>query len=371
MKVFYDDDIFCRQKFGGISRYFSELIKYEISQNINVELLALLHKNDYLKQSYNGITFQVPDIKLSFQACKIINYLKRFYLLEDKRKNIYHGTYYSSFSRKSSLCTEFCTVYDLIEEEKLNKSGENHLLEYKNNIFSRCDCIISISNYTKNKLCEFYKIDDTRVKVIHLGVDHSIFRPGSSALNDHGNIPDAILEIPYILYVGQRSDYKNFRNLVCAMGSSNLLRTGVRLIAFGGGPFTQGELNWFKSCGLKSKNFLQVSGPDVLLATLYRNASCFVFPSELEGFGIPPLEAMASGCPVAVSNAASIPEVVGDAGLFFDPQNIDDMIDKIECLLDKPSVREAMVQKGFQRSAEFTWSNCGSRTLALYRVAAG
>ena len=105
-----------------------------------------------------------------------------------------------------------------------------------------------------------------------------------------------------------------------------------------------------------------------MLANIYKYSSAFVYPSEYEGFGIPPLEAMKYGCPLVVSNKSSIPEVVGNAGLYFDPDNKEELIEKLKQVLFNNDVRMDLISKGYERVKNFTWDNCANETYSFYKT---
>ena len=111
----------------------------------------------------------------------------------------------------------------------------------------------------------------------------------------------------------------------------------------------------------------QVSGDDGLLASYYQGATAFIYPSLYEGFGIPPLEAMNFGCPVVCSNTSSLPEVVGDAAVFFDPSSDESMRVAIEDLLRNDGLRTEMIRRGYARVQHFSWAKCAAETAAIYR----
>ena len=119
--------------------------------------------------------------------------------------------------------------------------------------------------------------------------------------------------------------------------------------------------------GFDKGDVYQVSGSDAILAGLYQNAKAFVYPSLYEGFGIPLLEAMSFDCPVACSSVSSIPEVVGDAGAYYDPTNIDDMCKTIEQLVMDESLRKQLIMAGRERIKAFSWERCAAETLEVYR----
>jgi glycosyltransferase involved in cell wall biosynthesis len=137
-------------------------------------------------------------------------------------------------------------------------------------------------------------------------------------------------------------------------------------VAFGGGMFSESEKKLFKE--LQVCNCIrQIDGDDRLLAAYYKNASLFVYPSLYEGFGIPPLEAMNYSCPVACSHSSSIPEVVGDAGCYFDPQSVESISHSLEELAFSTSLQSTLKQRGRNRIKLFSWGKCVSEHEKLYR----
>jgi glycosyltransferase involved in cell wall biosynthesis len=139
------------------------------------------------------------------------------------------------------------------------------------------------------------------------------------------------------------------------------------MICFGGGDFRADELELMRNLSINPDRIEQVGGGDNVLAGYYRNAAAFVYPSLYEGFGIPPLEAMALGCPVICSNTSSIPEVVGDAGEYFDPGQVESIRASIENVLQSSGRRAELIGRGSRKCADYSWDRCASETLEIYR----
>ncbi len=125
-----------------------------------------------------------------------------------------------------------------------------------------------------------------------------------------------------------------------------------------------------RAAGLRESQVSHFSGDDGLLRHLYANAAALVYPSLYEGFGIPPLEAMTVGCPVICSNVSSIPEVVGDAGLYFDPSSVEAMRDAMERLVSSSRIRTDLIARGRERSKLFSYDRCAEKTMDVYREVA-
>ncbi len=177
---------------------------------------------------------------------------------------------------------------------------------------ARADHVICISENTKLDLMRLHGTPASKISVVYLGFDQFV--------TDEDKLPPAVFAgKPFLLYVGQRGGYKNFTGLLKAVASSDRLLSDFDIIAFGGPKFSDSERNLVSSVGFAENQVRQISGDDDLLGGFYGSAKAFIYPSLYEGFGIPPLEAMAHQCPVISSNTSSMPEVIGSAGEYFDP----------------------------------------------------
>ena len=122
---------------------------------------------------------------------------------------------------------------------------------------------------------------------------------------------------------------------------------------------------------LNNSTIIQKSGEDLMLTGLYKNAAAFICPSLYEGFGLPPLEAMALGCPVVCSNVSSLPEVVGNAAEQFDPENIDSIRKAIENVVTDYNHRDNLISLGYKQAKLFSWDKCATETLKVYKTISG
>ena len=354
MKVFYDHQIFVTQKFGGISRYFYEIIK-RISNVCDVGLYQGIYINQY------GLEKE-PSVKCKFGLRRGDNYfLQKYGRSIDKRGiklfssindfDIYHPTYYQDFRiKKGNLIV---TVYDMIHElYPLEFIGDN-TAEKKKNLINKADGIIAISESTKKDLVNILGVSPEKVKVTYLA---------NSLKIDVSDLP--VVNEPYILIVGHGSGYKNFIDFVVAY-SKSIFSSDLKCICFGGPDFNKDEISLIKSLRLENQ-IIHMRGDDVLLANLYKYATLFVYPSKYEGFGLPPLEAMYYSTPVLCSNTSSIPEVVGDAGMYFNPDSIEDMTYKMDKFLNSPELLREYGLKGMQREKLFSWDKCATETVKVY-----
>jgi glycosyltransferase involved in cell wall biosynthesis len=205
------------------------------------------------------------------------------------------------------------------------------------------------------------------VSVIYCGVSKT-FQPFDQQAARNKVRNELGIQQPYMLYVGSLKPYKNICLLLKAF--SLLLKRGVshQLVILGDDKRWKDSLIRESSrLGIEHKTrFIPYVQSD-LLPELYSGADLLVMPSRIEGFGLPVLEAMACGTPVVCSQAASLPEVGGDAVLYFDPSSPDDLAQKIECLIDSAALRMELRAKGLQRSKHFTWNKCVEQHLAVYQ----
>jgi len=210
----------------------------------------------------------------------------------------------------------------------------------------RADVVITISEFAKSRMVELLGLPAEKIRVAHLGVDATVFVPNFGEREN------------FVLYPARGWAHKNHARLVEAMAVVRTSIPGVRLVLTGGNLDSLGPLpDWVDRLGLVSTEKLH---------SLYRSAAAIAFPSLYEGFGLPPLEAMASGCPAAVSNAGSIPEVCGDAAILFDPLDVEAMAAGIETAIAKGARLSAA---GVNQAARFTWEACRDTHISAYRQA--
>ena len=210
----------------------------------------------------------------------------------------------------------------------------------------RARTVIAISQHVKDTLVERMEIQPERIEVVHLGLDHELFRPGDEPRE------------PFLLYPANPWAHKNHARLFQAFERLRRDRPELRLVLTGTG---------LEKLALPDGVVTKGRVPREELASLYRRASALVFPSLYEGFGQPPLEAMACGCPVACSTAGSLPEVCGNAARYFDPTSVDEMVEAVSTVLENP---EPLVERGLERAALFTWEACARGHDAVYRALA-
>jgi glycosyltransferase involved in cell wall biosynthesis len=248
--------------------------------------------------------------------------------------------------------------------ELFRKNDLYQLLNWTKFSAKKAKKIFTISEFSKNDIIKAYKKASADVVVTYPGI-----KPiGSSKVHKILNMQDLSKKFGinknYILFVGTLQPRKNIEKLVEAF--SKLQEKDLQLIIVG-------KKGWLYENILTSPDKFGVSDKvkfldfveDEDLPSIYKNALCFVLPSLYEGFGLPVLEAMKYGCPVLVSNVSSLPEAGGEAALYFDPNNVNDMSKAIEKVISNEKLRQDMIKKGYNQIKKFSWEKTAKETLKV------
>jgi glycosyltransferase involved in cell wall biosynthesis len=354
VKVLVDDQIFVRQVRGGVSRYFVELMTY-FACVPDVQLVKPWRWTRNVHALDAGIAAKLPtSLGERRAAVRLANRMR----LPHATPEVVHHTYYDrSYLRLRTTGIRVVTVYDMIPElhPDVFRFGNPH--DGKRELVAAADLVLCISRSTRDDLLRVYGPPAGRVVVTPLGVDRS-FRPGLRPL--------AGLPGNYVLFVGDRKQYKDFAVLVEAFAALPSRLRDISLVAVGGGAFDEQEEELLLARRLRDR-VRQVTLSDSDLPAAYANAQCFVFPSRYEGFGLPTLEAMAAGCPAVLARSSSHPEVGGDAAAYFPPGDVDALIGCLTELLDEDERRAALAAAAVQHAGRFRWEDTAVATLAAYR----
>lgn len=227
--------------------------------------------------------------------------------------------------------------------------------------------LVTSSHYSKRQIAERLNIADERITVIPLGLD-----PRFSATPDPADadlLAKLRIERPFVLTVGTLQPRKNVEAAIGALERLGSAAEDLKLVVAGARGWDDGALLARVSESPMSDQILLLGrvSDDELLA-LYRGAECFLFPSLYEGFGFPPLEAMACGTPVISSGRTSLTEAVGDAGIVVDPTNTEEIAEQLRSVLSSPELQTQLRERGIERAATFTWERSANETLAVYRA---
>jgi glycosyltransferase involved in cell wall biosynthesis len=369
IKLLFDNQIFVSQSSGGISRLFAELYQhFTLSQSdINVSMpfsfgdnvyaknVGIRQREFFIKQRFRGKMRIQTTIAKSLTIPKLLS----------RRFDLFHPTYYDPYFIKYLGKKPFVlTVFDMMHEIYAEKyfQQDRTTSAQKRYLVNRACRIIAISKSTKNDLIRLFGVNPEIVDVIYLG--------NSLQITAHKKLPRCIDQQRYLLFIGSRQVYKNF--LIFFKAVIPLLKKydDIKVVCIGGGPFNSQELGMLEKFGVSNK-FIQRFIPDDELASYYQNALAFVFPSLYEGFGIPLLEAFASGCPVIASDIPVFHEVAGSAALYFDPLNENDLKTQTEKLLTGQSLREKFIVQGYEQLKKYSWENTARMTKETYMKVLG
>ena len=373
MKIGIDASLVVGEK-AGVGFYTASLIE---------ALAALDSHNEYILYPF---FYHIFDPRFKELRAPASNFKVRFHGLSEKgirylwfksraprhrllgNVDVLHTTTYCCPARHAGKLVT--TIYDLSflhYPEHHTEANRIHCLKGSIDGALRAARIIAISEHTKRDIIEYLNVPDDRVVVTYLAARNGFHpRPDEETRT---YVQERLgLREPYVLSVGTLEPRKNTRLLIrayCALPSE--IRDRYQLVIAGGKGWLSSDIyQAVVDMGVESRiRFLgYVSESD--LPWLYCGATCFVYPSLYEGFGLPPLEAMACGIPVITSNTSSLPEVVGDAGMLIDPLGQDSLVSAMTKVLSDADLRCRMSRNGLSRSAMFSWERTAAQTLKVY-----
>lgn len=358
MRVAFDNQIFLLQRFGGVSRYFVELAEALSNlEGVASKVIAPIHFNHHLwktgsikRRLYSP--FSSDFLRFNQFVRKISNTLSNREITAWK-PNLIHETFYSERDLWSEPVPRITTVHDLIREKEGTSVAKVHK---KVNSIYRSHGIICVSESTRNDLLNYYNLKEDDVHRVYVGVNPKIWPNDKISKSESKE---------FILFVGQRDGYKNFRILLKAFSDSLSLRSNFHILAFGGNELSRSEKGEIEALGL-TQNVLHRKGDDSVLSRLYRTAKLFVSSSTNEGFGSPNLEAMSSGCPVLCSDIGAHRESAGKAAHFFSSESVEHLRNNLEELLNDEAKLEELSRAGLEHVKAFTWQKCAFETMKVY-----
>jgi len=384
MRIFYDYQIFQQQVFGGISRYFFELIsgietdhadvEYRLPlisssnsyiKNIPAVAKGIRSESDYYSQFLGGAEF--PGKWKLYQAWtqrfpgnQLQNQNATIDALKHQSFDLFHPTdvhdYFLPYLNNRPFVI---TVHDMIDEyfpEYSFHVHSNYKTSVKAKLIQKAKGIIAVSYATRNDILNRFEVDENKIKVIHHGTSNFVTAK---------NIIEPLVKEKYFLFVGKRTHYKNFYFLLQCL-QSILQGSGVKVVC-AGSAFNSAEQEYLKDLALE-QHVMAMNADDEKLANLYQHAVAFIYPSLYEGFGMPVLEAFKNKCPVLLSNTSSLPEVAGDAALYFNPKDMYGLRSCAERILTDKKLREDLIAKGTERIKLFSWKKTLDETLSFYQT---
>ena len=366
LQVILEGGIFEEQSLGGISRIYHEILPRIC--RMNERILFSILTSGRLMQSLPGHP-QIVGYPARFPIYRFLRPQAIFWQLQDylyaklqiasihfNKNTIWHATYFQMPDWWEG--PKVVSVYDLIHEKYphfFNKGYDNIFRERKKRAILAADKVICISESVRSDVIEMYDLPEEHVIAIPLACGD-----GFRQMTPEEIPPDFRVDRPFILYVGMRSHYKNFKTLLSAYAAWPR-RNEIRLLLIGN-PWSNEEQKEITAAGLESNIVCRSGITDEELRALYNQALAFVYPSLTEGFGIPLLEAMACGCQIVASRIPTSMEVARDVPYYFDPLNKDELVAALEAACSA----EKMENRREDILANYSWDRNARATLKIY-----
>ena len=359
MKVLLNNSLFFYQKYGGVSRYSACIIEELFKKKINIDVIAPIYKNNYLKNIKNlklkGIYLpRYPNLQfLRNINLKLINKYKKKFM-----GNIIHDLYYPEKLNNNNK-KKILTVHDTIHEKFSNLYSDDHM-KFRNEIIKNIDIFICVSNNTKENLKEYYKVSDDKIFVVSHGYNHL------NNIDTNNLLIQNISNKPFILYVGGRFKYKNFKLLIEAYSKNKKIQDEFNIICYGGEKISEDEIDNFRKFGIE-KNIIKIYGNDNILKQLYLYAKLLVSTSMYEGFGMTILEALSLKCPVLANNIKVFEEIYKDSINYYEFNTLDSLIYQLEEILinQKYTINKKTLNNVL---LENNWKNSVNKTIEIYNL---
>lgn len=359
----------------GIGQYAHQLAK-GLQQNVDIDL-DLFYASGWRKEIRSQPLPNIVSLKSlvrrfvpsSYELSRVFQ--QKFFTAGTRQamNDIYHEPNFLAFRFDGP---SVITVHDLswIRHPDMHPVDRVRAMDkYFQPGLERASLILTDSEFVKRELIDVFSIKPERIKPVLLGVE-ALFRPQSSTETMTVLKQHQLVHGKYLLAVGTLEPRKNLQVALRAfMQLPANFRKTYPLVLVGMKGWHTSELEKEIAPLVRAGQVRQLGYlPREDLATIIAGATTLIYPSVYEGFGLPPLEAMACGVPVIVSNVSSLPEVVGDTGLLIDPHDVDGLASAIQTLVDSPGLRQELSHKALQRSATFTWSRCVEQTVDAYRA---
>jgi len=363
------DARFFGPKQKGLGRYVQKLVENLEKVDLNNKYIIFLRKENW--HEYKPINPNFKKVLADYQWYSLKEQIFMPFKISQAKIDLMHFPHFNVpiFYFKPFIIT----IHDLILKRFPTSRASTlspflYLLKnlaYKIVIFSavkRAKKIIAVSNYTKNDILKYFRVKHEKIEVIYEGVS---LRAASRVLG-------SATKKQYLLYVGNAYPHKNLERLILAFNKLvKDYQMDLQLVLVGELDYFYKRLKKFVHCSLftvHSNIIFADFVPDKKLITLYQNASAYVFPSLYEGFGLPPLEAMAHGLPVVCSNSSCLPEILGKSAVYFNPENVNDMAKKIQQVLEDKKLQKKIINQGFKVIKKYSWFKMAQEIMKVYSL---
>lgn len=364
MRIFYDGFIYDYQAHGGINRYFNEIIA-RLPDSVEPTVSTYLGpRKNWPRHPRLRLVRSKPFAR--WPALAGIGKAWMRLRVRGTPRDLAHPTYFLMLTPSELQAFRgpvVITVLDMIHEIFADTvDPDREIARAKAACIERADAILCISEHTRADLIARFPAAAARCVVTPLA--------SSMAVDESALAAAEPPERPFFLHVGGREAYKNFPFLLRAWTEFRALRPDVQLVVVGR-QWLPAELALLADLKVEDSVVHRGEADDARLAVLYRQSLALIYPSLYEGFGIPPLEAMRCGTAVLCSRAASLPEVCGDAPLYFDPRDGEMLLARLLAVADSVEVRRGCIERGAARAQLFSWDRTAAQTWEVYRQLAG
>ncbi len=350
---------------SGIGTYLKNILNYAVSES--KYKWVLLGKQNKIKEHVKG-EYQIVEV-----CSKIYSIREQFEMLRKipKSELLWCPHYNIPLFYKDRMVV---TIHDIchlaLPEYFPGYIKQVYAKQLIGSAVRKSEAVITDSKFTASEIQKYFRFDRAKLKIIPLGVGNAYNTDSSGDtlfLKKHG------IQNPYILYVGNIKPHKNISRYIKALGLIKKKNKNLSFVFVGkkegfisGMEDLEQEL---EHAGIEDTVFIDERLTDIQLKTVYQEALCLAFPSMYEGFGLPPLEAMACGCPVVVSKAASLPEVCGDAAVYIDPYSVESIAEGINTVLLDENLRAELRLKGIKRARMFEWQDTAKKFIEIFQEA--
>jgi glycosyltransferase involved in cell wall biosynthesis len=392
MRILLDNQVFSWQKYGGISSLWMELYKHLKTKGVEIDMPIKYSFNGYLAENADMFPHaqiispkqydQTLPFKFNFRGRSRLQNWRAFGVQNVAAENnasilgaldtglydIFHSTYFDPYFLQrlgpptpgsSGRIPKFVmSIYDVIPElyPELFADANDPQREGRQKMIARADHITVISEAVKKDVIDVYGVDPDKISVVYL----------ASNLTEVEPEPNRLEKDDYLLYVGDRTKYKDWGFLIAAIAQV-LKSKNIKLINVGGGAFTSEERELISQLGLKNLVVHRGGPTSAQIAAYFRDARALLYPSYAEGFGIPVVEAMHFGTPVIASDASCLPEIAGDAALLLPPKQASAWADGVASLLDNASLAQTLSEKGRVRALDFSYAKSAEQLIQVYQ----
>jgi len=361
----------------GIRRYTQEVINGILGMDASIGSAQVL-KNKYviflLPNDFEKLEFGNPNVKKVLADFKWYSLKEQIImprLIKKENVDLMHFPHFNVpfFYRKKFIVT----IHDLILTKfpSVRATTLNPIIyKFKNLAYKfiiksalrRSEKIIAVSEFTKKDIIEQFGVKNEKIVVTHEGVSEKLKQAEKE--DDKEVLFRYNIHRPFFFYAGNAYPHKNLEGLIKIYPKIKEKFRDLQLVFVGSEDYFYKRLKKDASEDIIFTDYIS----DKELAALYRNALFYIFPSLYEGFGLPPLEAMANGCPVVSSDRSSMPEILGDAALYFNSDKEEEIIEAIEKIVNSENLKKELIQKGYEQIKKYSWEECARKTLEIYNI---